>query len=63
MKDYDCLFDDGSSLPISQLSNELIAESLADGVESFDPNVPADAILERLRLEVFIRENNLREDH
>jgi hypothetical protein len=62
MKDHNFVDDSGRHIPTSELSTEQIQELLRTGIEIVDtdgqvPN-PED-VLERLRIELLIRELNL----
>jgi hypothetical protein len=59
MRDYCRRDDEGRDVPVAQLSTEEIREHLATGVEALGPE-SVEAIMERLRLELFIRERGLR---
>lgn len=53
------IYPDGRKVPVAQLPTEEIKETLAEGVEAMGAD-PVSAIIERLLLELFIRENGLR---
>lgn len=60
MRDYDFEQDDGRWVAVSDMADADLVSCLQFGFELKSPEVPAPAIRERLLLEAFIRENNLR---
>lgn len=61
MHDYHLFFDDGSSIPISDLPTGEIEEILRDGFKILLPHISECSIKQRLELELYIRQNNLRQ--
>ena len=59
MRDYYFMGDDGTAIPVSQMSSADIADVLARGPELMCAETTAVRILERLRIEVTIRELGL----
>lgn len=62
MRDHRFVPAEGPAYFVSEMPLHLIPEALRDGVEVFDPDGPgetAETVMERLRLEVYIRENGL----
>ncbi len=68
MRDYlACHTRTGTVMPIAQVPNSGIAFMLSNadiiGVDAtINPGVTKQAFIERVKLEIFIRENNLRGD-
>ena len=59
VRDYRFRDDDGRDVPVAEMADADIRECLANGVEPLDGE-PADAIRDRLNLELLIREKGLR---
>ena len=59
MRDYSTIID-GREVKVADMTTEDIQDTLADGVESYDPSVTVEAIMDRLALELFIRERKIR---
>lgn len=60
MKDHIFHDDDDRPIPVSEMSDQDIEICLRFGVEPLDDDGTAEQAMERLRLEQFIRQNNLR---
>lgn len=62
MRDYGFVPDDGRPpVPVAEMTTADIEDCLRDGVKSISTE-SAQAIIERLQLELFIRERNLRSE-
>lgn len=60
MRDYYAAYEDGRQIAVADLPTSEIHEMLRDGIKPLGGD-QAPAIIERLRLELFIRERNLRQ--
>lgn len=63
MRDHYFVDDRGTRTPVSQLSTEMIRHLLTFGieVESMEPGETKQDAIDRLQLELFIREKGLRQ--
>jgi hypothetical protein len=62
MRDYEYMYEDGRCVKVADLPTQEILDVLAVGVNPLHGESP-EAIMERLRLELFIRERGLRTEH
>jgi hypothetical protein len=62
MRDHVRITDDGQRTPVADMTTEEIQECLQHGVaiREESENTTAEDVMERLRLELFIRERGLR---